>query len=131
MKGENVVGYKNCLGDCKLHKDGRCLCMDKPCLAINDDLCMALRSAYKIGLESSISTDGLLPCPFCGIPVFLEKKPMWSTGGRGYFGCYSFVVKCRNLECQCTISLPGNDTVYNSEEEARANAIKAWNKRAK
>ena len=125
------MGYKNCLSDCKLHKDGLCLCMHKPCLAINDDLCMALRSAYEIGSDSSVSTNGLLPCPFCGTPVFLEKKPMWRKDGHGYPGCYSFIVECRNPECQCTISLPRNDTVYNTEEEARANAIKAWNKRAK
>ena len=71
----------------------------------------------------------LLPCPFCGEDVYLDKVPLWN-GSHGYHGCYQFDVHCRNLECGCKISLNQNDTVYRNEEEARLNAIKAWNRRA-
>ena len=70
----------------------------------------------------------LKPCPFCGTEVMLEKRPLWSNHG-GYVGCYEFVIECSNPECCCRIRLGINDTIYNEEEEAKANAIKAWNHR--
>lgn len=116
--------------DCPIrHANGNCLCMGGFCLSVNDEICRALRSAYNTGMTKSISTNGLLPCPFCGNPVFLQKKPMWREGGRGYVGSYTFDVRCRNPDCGCSVNLTGNDTVYRTEEEARENAIKAWNRR--
>ena len=70
--------------------------------------------------------DILKPCPFCGEDVYIERVPI-----RGYNGCYTFDISCRNPECLCRICLGGNDTVYRSEEAAKQNAIKAWNKRMK
>ena len=75
----------------------------------------------------------LKPCPFCGSDVYLEKKPLWSELGgtkRGYYGCYEYVIECNNEDCGCHVKLPGNDTVYTTDEEAKENAIKAWNRRA-
>ena len=71
----------------------------------------------------------LLPCPFCGEDVYIEKVQLWN-GSHGYHGHYEFDVHCRNLECNCRISLGKNNTLYCNEEEARLNAIQAWNKRA-
>lgn len=45
--------------------------------------------------------DKLKPCPFCGKSVYLEKVQLWRNNGtttHGYFGCYEFVVKCRNIQ---------------------------------
>lgn len=70
----------------------------------------------------------LKPCPFCGNKVEVEKIPLWYGNGRGYYGCYEFKIRCKS--CGCTVDQPENDSVYRSEEEARGNAIKAWNRRA-
>lgn len=72
--------------------------------------------------------DALKPCPFCGQLVYLEKKPLWH-GSHGYYGCFEYVIKCNNEKCGCRINLLQNDTVYNTDEEARKNVIKAWNTR--
>ena len=68
----------------------------------------------------------LKPCPFCGNEVELEKIPLWH-GSHGYHGCYEYEIKCS--KCGCTVDQPKNDSIYRSEEEAKENAIKAWNKR--
>lgn len=73
------------------------------------------------------------PCPFCGESVFLERNPLWSTHGgstHGYYNCYEYVIQCHNPKCRCTVKLGNNDTVYNTDENARISAIQAWNKRA-
>lgn len=73
------------------------------------------------------------PCPFCGEIPYLERKPLWSTysngSTHGYYGCYEYVIQCRNPECGCRVNLGRNDTVYIKDEEARQNAINAWNRR--
>ena len=74
------------------------------------------------------------PCPFCGEIPYLEKKPLWREYGgstHGYFGCFEYVIKCRNPECRCTVHLGKNNTIYNSDDEARENAIKYWNWRSR
>lgn len=75
----------------------------------------------------------LKPCPFCGEIPFLEKVPLWRIGAggttHGYFGCFEYIVKCNNPKCRCTINLGKNNTIYNSDEDAKKNAITAWNKR--
>jgi len=74
------------------------------------------------------------PCPFCGETVFLERKPLWRTyrdgTTHGYFGCYEYEIRCHNEKCGCRVKLGPNDTVYCTDEEAKANAIEAWNRRA-
>lgn len=72
------------------------------------------------------------PCPFCGEIPYLERVPLWRNYGgstHGYFGCYEYVIKCNNLQCGCSVKLGRNDTIYNKDEEARQNAINAWNRR--
>lgn len=74
----------------------------------------------------------LKPCPFCGNVPCLEKRPLWrSSGGsaHGYYGCYEYVIKCDRVGCGCSVNLGSNDTVYRSDEEAKQNAIDAWNRR--
>lgn len=74
----------------------------------------------------------LLPCPFCGEDVYIDKVPLWKSynnSTHGYYGCYEFDIRCKNPECGCTIPFIKNDTVYRSEEEARLNAIDQWNRR--
>lgn len=77
----------------------------------------------------------LKPCPFCGEIPYLERNPLWTTcsngSTHGYFGCFEYIVRCHNPECGCSVNLGANDTIYNSDEEARQNAISAWNRRAK
>lgn len=117
--------------DCPIRSDdGECVFTGDLCPVVNDIICNALRSAYNTGARNSASEDGLKPCPFCGALVFIEKLPLWRQNGRGYVGSYTFDVRCRNPDCGCSVNLPGNDTIYRTEEEARANAIKAWNRRA-
>lgn len=71
-------------------------------------------------------------CPFCGNQVYVEKRPLWTNLGdgstRGYFGCYEYDIHCD--ECGCRVKLPGNNTIYLNDKEAKENAIKAWNRRA-
>ena len=67
-------------------------------------------------------------CPFCGSEVELEKIPLWYGNGRGYKDCYKFEIRCK--KCGCRVDQPENDSVYRSEEKAKNNAIKAWNRRA-
>ena len=72
----------------------------------------------------------LLPCPFCGEIPYIERKPLWKEYGgsaHGYYGCFEYDIRCH--KCGCNIPLSGNDTVYRKDEEARQNAIKAWNTR--
>lgn len=85
----------------------------------------------KIKLGAVIRYDassGLLPCPFCGENVYLEKVSLDEGNGHGYPGDYEFDIHCKN--CGCRVNLGGNDTIYNSEEEAIINATSAWNRRA-
>ena len=73
----------------------------------------------------------LKPCPFCGEFVYIEKLPLWTEYGQithGYKGCYEYDIHCH--KCGCRINLGRNDTIYNSDEEAKQNAINAWNRRA-
>ena len=75
----------------------------------------------------------LKPCPFCGKDVYMEKRPMWSMEGsttRGYTGAYEFIIQCVNPECGCNVKLGKNSTLNATEEEAREEAIKHWNRRA-
>lgn len=75
----------------------------------------------------------LLPCPFCGKLVYIEKKPLWiqhSDGTtRGYHGCYEYDIHCD--KCGCRTNLPGNNAVYTENNLVKENAIKAWNRRAR
>lgn len=61
-------------------------------------------------------------CPFCGSSVNVERVPL-----KHYQGCVIFEIKCSN--CGCERTLTKNDSVYRTEEEARANAIAQWNER--
>lgn len=74
----------------------------------------------------------LKPCPFCGNLVYLEKRPLWiqhpDGTTRGYRGCYEYDIHCE--KCGCRIALPGNDTVYRDDAQAKENAVSAWNTRA-
>ena len=76
----------------------------------------------------------LRACPFCGETPYLEKKPLWTTHGNGtthgYYGCFEYDIHCHNPECGCHVKLPKSDTIYNTDEDARKNAIEAWNRRA-
>ena len=71
----------------------------------------------------------LKPCPFCGRKVRMRKYPLWHDS-HGYYGCYEYVIECENPQCGCHIKLSQNDTIYRNKEEAKRNAIKAWNRRA-
>ena len=75
----------------------------------------------------------LKPCPFCGDVPILERTPLWSQGPYGstheYYGCYEYDVRCHNPSCRCSVLLPKSDTIYNTDEEAKQNAIDAWNRR--
>lgn len=71
----------------------------------------------------------LKPCPFCGSIPLLEKKPLWSEHGHGYYGCYEFDIHCPKVDCGCRILLLNNNTIYFSEEKAMENAVNTWNKR--
>ena len=66
----------------------------------------------------------LKPCPFCGEIPHIEQKPIYD-----YDGYYKYDIHCE--KCGCHINLGRNDTIYNTDEEARQNAINAWNKRVK
>lgn len=72
-------------------------------------------------------TEQLKPCPFCGTNVRIEKKPLWH-GSHGYRDCYEYDIHCHN--CGCRVRIEQNNTIYRSDEEAKANAVKAWNRRA-
>ena len=76
----------------------------------------------------------LRACPFCGVTPCMERKPLWTTYNdgttHGYHDCYEYDIRCRNPECGCTVKLVKNDTIYNTDDEARKNAIEAWNRRA-
>ena len=85
----------------------------------------------KIKLNAVIKYDAsryLLPCPFCGEDVYMEKISLDEGNGHGYPGDYEFDVHCKN--CGCRVNLGRNDTIYNTEEEAIINATNAWNRRA-
>jgi hypothetical protein len=73
------------------------------------------------------------PCPFCGDIPYLERNPLWTNYNRGvthgYYGYYEYVIRCRDPKCGCSIKLIGNDTIYNTDEAAKQNAINAWNRR--
>ncbi len=72
-------------------------------------------------------TEQLKPCPFCGANVRVKKKKLL-RGVHYTLNYYKYVIRCKN--CGCRVRLEGNDTIYRSDEEAKANAIKAWNRRA-
>lgn len=75
----------------------------------------------------------LKPCPFCGKDVYMEKRPLWKTyngSTHGYYNEYEFIIECTNPECRCNVRLGANDTIYRTEEEAKENAIRQWNRRA-
>lgn len=75
----------------------------------------------------------LKPCPFCGKDVYMEKRPLWKTyngSTHGYYNEYEFIIECTNPECRCNVRLGANDTIYQTEEKAKENAIRQWNRRA-
>lgn len=79
---------------------------------------------FVLGEEIKPQTDNMLkPCPFCGAGVYLERKKINS-----YRGDYEFDIRCFN--CGCHLEYVNNTTIYGSEEEARQNVIKAWNRRS-
>lgn len=67
--------------------------------------------------------ENIKDCPFCGCSVSVERVPL-----QHYKGCVIFKIKC--LNCGCERVLMKNDSVYRTEEEARANAIAQWNERS-
>lgn len=73
----------------------------------------------------------LKPCPFCGEIPYIDRNRMWNTyydgTTHGYVGSYKYDIHCH--KCGCTIPLGDNTTIYLSDEEAKQNAINAWNKR--
>ena len=71
----------------------------------------------------------LKPCPFCGDEVGLKRNKLWTDSGHGYKGCYEYIIRCDNPDCSCNIKLPKNNTIYNNDQDAVNNAIKAWNTR--
>jgi hypothetical protein len=75
------------------------------------------------------------PCPFCGDIPYLERKPLWTTYSNdtthGYYGCYEYVIRCRDPKCGCSVNLGLNDTIYRTDEIAKQNAINAWNRRVR
>ena len=76
--------------------------------------------------------DELKPCPFCGVAPKMLKRPMWQSWNgitHGYFGCYEFIIECENEECLCRVKMDKNDTIYRTEEEAKQNCIRSWNRR--
>lgn len=75
------------------------------------------------------TSNELKPCPFCGSIPLLEKKPLWSEHGHGYYGCYEFDIHCPKVDCGCRILLLNNNTIYFSEEKAMENAVNTWNRR--
>lgn len=77
-------------------------------------------------------TEAIKPCPFCGEIPYLEKVPLWDFHGNsthGYYGCFDYEIKCHNPKCRCSVHLGNNCTVYTPDEEAKKNAIEAWNRR--
>ena len=70
----------------------------------------------------------LKPCPFCGEIPYIERKPLW-RGSHGYVGRFEYDIHCR--KCGCEVPLPGNNTIYNTDDDARKNAVTAWNRRYK
>lgn len=72
-------------------------------------------------------TEQLKPCPFCGANVRIKKK-LLLRGSLGSPNHYRYKIYCH--KCGCRIRLEGNDTFGQTNEEAKANAIKAWNRRA-
>ena len=66
------------------------------------------------------------PCPFCGKQPTLQKVPL---DRQGYSGCYEYVVECENPECMCRVKLSKNNTIYYHDDEAKMNAMIAWNRR--
>lgn len=75
------------------------------------------RRKERSGMKETVKT-----CPFCGCSVSVERVPL-----EHYQGCVIFEIKC--LNCGCRRTLTKNDSVYRTEEEARANAIAQWNER--
>lgn len=71
-------------------------------------------------------SEALKPCPFCGAEVHIDKNPLWN-GSHGYHGCFEYDIYCD--KCGCRVHLGANNTIYQDDEVARQNAIKAWNTR--
>lgn len=66
-------------------------------------------------------------CPFCGSEVELTKIPLWN-GVHGYRDCYRYDIRCE--KCGCHRNLGDNDTIYNTDDVARKNALDKWNERS-
>ena len=80
------------------------------------------------GSDKSMSGE-LKPCPFCGTIPVIEKR-LLCDGTKVNPPCYEYDIHCINHNCGCSIYLERNYTINRSDEEAKANAIKAWNTRA-
>lgn len=66
-------------------------------------------------------------CPWCGGSPSMHIEPLWH-GNHGYFGSYSFEVRC----CNCGATAPNGkfDTIYRSRLNAETEALERWNTRA-
>ena len=71
----------------------------------------------------------LKPCPFCGAMPVIEKR-LLCNGTTVNQACYEYDIHCINHSCGCSVYLERNYTINRSDKEAKANAMKAWNRRA-
>ena len=68
------------------------------------------------------------PCPWCGGHASLNIDSLEGPRGTGYPGCYEYYVQCDN----CYAKAPAG-TFFDIDmkaEDAKQNAINAWNKRS-
>ena len=66
----------------------------------------------------------LLPCPFCGGNVTVDSYPVWDT----HHGLmYSALIRHQCEDDETAMYLKRN---FKTEQEARKEMIKAWNRRA-
>lgn len=76
----------------------------------------------------NIKFEEIKACPICGNVPYIEKASLYRGNGHGYPGYYSFSINCH---CCSYLKSEGECTIYQSEQEAQATAIKNWNTEVK
>lgn len=80
---------------------------------------------------------GLKLCPWCGSYPNLIEQRLWQETSykgqiitHGYVGNYEYYYQCSNPECHAIAPYGKYDNIYQSAEEAKNKARKAWQTRA-
>ena len=71
----------------------------------------------------------LNPCPICGHTPIVTSHSLDQGHGHGYPGCYTYHIKCSNINCPLSRDIPmfESDDIYRSKDDSYESLYETWN----